>query len=26
MEEWSEEGLGIKISYKDPLQVGKGND
>jgi hypothetical protein len=26
MEEWNENGLGIKINYTDPLMVGKGND
>ena len=26
MEEWTENGLGIRINYTDPLMVGKGND
>jgi len=26
MEDWNENGLGIKINYTDPLMVGKGND
>jgi hypothetical protein len=26
MEKWDESGLGIRINYTDPLQVGKGND
>ena len=26
MESWDENGLGIKINYTDPLQIGKGND
>lgn len=26
MEDWNENGIGIKVNYDDPLMVGKGND